>query len=263
MRIGLIPFVSGVSWQPRSDSRHLALPKSSAFKLSYLSAYFILAVRSLEGFGNGTSPEVLLSPQHVDRQPEAEKREGDQPRYQAHALQFAVQILETFLEMSASLRNEIPIYLHMCISYSALVIAQYWRKSMDTNTGSSSATTVLELLNALEDWCTTCPSMSLVTSYSTGLAKRRVQSCIGIDHPPHRHQPSYGVGAGQGVSASRSPLFSAAEGLLGLGSTPIADHDMSAHSSMDHIVDMPDLGLSPGFPSIEDFFGGGFLDFIR
>jgi hypothetical protein len=32
-----------------------------------------------------------------------------------------------------------------------------------------------------------------------------------------------------------------------------------------HMLDMPNLGLdlSPDFPSMEDFFGGGFLDFMR
>jgi hypothetical protein len=32
---------------------------------------------------------------------------------------------------------------------------------------------------------------------------------------------------------------------------------------MSLVADMPDIGLTPPFPSMEDFFAVGFLDFIR
>ncbi|KAB5584995.1 hypothetical protein GE09DRAFT_1068991 [Coniochaeta sp. 2T2.1] len=130
-----------------------ALPRSSAFKLSYHSAYLILAVRSLEDFNNGRATEdLLLSPSQPTNNRQPRRNGGDagssssSRQQQAHAgiaLRFAVQILETFLEMSALLRNEIPIYLHMCVSYSALVIAQRcqscwlrWRSGAPGATGA-------------------------------------------------------------------------------------------------------------------------------
>ncbi|KAH8906430.1 hypothetical protein BR93DRAFT_751139 [Coniochaeta sp. PMI_546] len=248
-----------------------ALPRSSAFKLSYHSAYLILAVRSLEDFNNGRATEALLSPQAIN-QPLLGHHADGQPRQQAHAiaLRFAVQILETFLEMSTLLRNEIPIYLHMCISYSALVIAQYWRDTPPA--ARASAETVLELLTALEEWCTTCESSALVTAFSASLAKRRVQSSAGDDQ---RHMHGFATRSRHDVPPARadndaaagSPLYSAAEGLLGLGGIPVADADATRLSSANnHMLDMPDLGLdltTPDFPSMEDFFGGGFLDFMR
>lgn len=160
-----------------------------------------------------------------------------------------------------------PVYLHMCISYSALVIAQYWREKC---LGPVSANTVLEYLNDLEDWCATCPS-STVTSYSTALAKRRVQACIRGNHGDAQ-APSYLTGLGLGLPGdagdiSGSPIYSAAEGLLGLGGLPIAENDgaRSSNSGINHMVDgsMPDMMLTPCFPSMEDFFAGGFLDFMR
>ncbi|OIW28172.1 hypothetical protein CONLIGDRAFT_634496 [Coniochaeta ligniaria NRRL 30616] len=251
-----------------------ALPRSSAFKLSYHSAYLILAVRSLEDFNNGRATEDLLSPQPAN-QPLLRHHADGQPRDQAHsiALRFAVQILETFLEMSTLLRNEIPIYLHMCISYAALVIAQYWRNTPPAARASADA--VLELLTALEEWAATSHSGSLVTSYSAGLAKRRVQASVGDDH---RHNTQgYVARSGHEApppqaeddAAAGSPLYSAAEGLLGLGGggVPVVDAEASRLSSVNgHVLDMPDLGLeltTPDFPSMEDFFGGGFLDFMR
>lgn len=257
-----------------------ALPRSSAFKLSYHSAYLILAVRSLEDFNSGRATEDLLSPQPVRHH-----ADGPPPRgHQAHsiALRFAVQILETFLEMSTPLRNEIPIYLHMCISYSALVIAQYWRDTpppppsahtaRDGGPAAAAAAAappaeaVSELLAALEEWCATCQSAALVTSYSAGLARRRVlSSSVGGGSGEDDRRQTQGHApppprAG-GDAAAGSPLYSAAEGLLGLGGGGAVSDGLAGH----HVLDMPDLGLdlTPDFPSMEDFFGGGFLDFMR
>lgn len=195
--------------------------------------------------------------------------------HQAHsiALRFAVQILETFLEMSTPLRNEIPIYLHMCISYSALVIAQYWRDTPPPSAHTARdggaaaarpAEAVSELLAALEEWCATCQSAALVTSYSAGLARRRVLSSVGGGGEDDRRQTQghapQPLRAGDDAAAG-SPLYSAAEGLLGLGGGGTVSDGLAGH----HVLDMPDLGLdlTPDFPSMEDFFGGGFLDFMR
>lgn len=170
-----------------------------------------------------------------------------------------MQILETFLEMSTTLRNEIPIYLHMCISYSAVVIAQYWHDTPPAARASSAS--VVELLTALEDWCATCQP-ALVTSYSAGLAKRRIQASAGAyaakssqEGPPQRGDVDVAAG---------SPLYSAAEGLLGLGGVSLPDNDRPPNLN-NHMLDMQDLGidLTPDFPSMEDFFGGGFIDFMR
>lgn len=211
-----------------------------------------------------------------------------------------MQILETFLEMSHPLRNEIPIYLHMCISYSALVIAQYWRDDTTTTTNPpppaarASADKVLELLTALEDWCAAWQGTSLVTSYSAGLAKRRVLQSSSSSAAEHHHkQVVQGYAAAARLSGQEvvvpttrgennevveagSPLYSAAEGLLGLGGgAPMAVEGGDAsrlggggngHNNNNHVLDdVAELGLdlTPDFPSMEDFFGGGFLDFMR
>lgn len=161
--------------------------------------------------------------------------------------------------MSSSLSTEIPICLHMCISYSALVIAQYWHDTPSLT--QTRPTTVLELLTALEEWCSTCPHVPLVSSYSAGLAKRRVQASI---RDGRDHLPGSGGGRGRDDAALRqdaetagSPAYSAAEGLLGLGGVPVVGH------GSDGMLDMSDLAFTPGFLSIEDFFSGGFLEYCR
>jgi hypothetical protein len=190
-------------------------------------------------------------------------------RQQSYALRFAFHILETFLEMSTSLRNEMPVYLHMCVSYSALVIAQYWRAK---HLGPVSAATVLEYLNDVEDWCAATPSSMMVTAYATALAKRRVRACTRSkegDHraPPYTHNGFGFLGDNEGEAEPGSPIYSAAEGLLGLGGMPPGEHDggRPSNPAISHLMDgsMPDLMLTPCFPSMEDFFAGGFLDFIK
>ncbi|KAB5578107.1 hypothetical protein GE09DRAFT_1088523 [Coniochaeta sp. 2T2.1] len=238
-----------------------ALPRSSAFKLSYHSAYLILAVRSLEDFNNGRATEdLLLSPSQPVNNRQPRRNGGDDGstssssrQQQAHAgiaLRFAVQILETFLEMSALLRNEIPIYLHMA---------------------SGAAETVLELLAALEEWCAGCDGSALVTSYSAGLARRRVLACgdegrqmQGYGGRGHGGQ-DVGIG-GRGEVGPGSPVFSAAAHLLQLGGVAVAETDLGRKATVHHeMLEIPDLGLdlTPDFPSMEDFFGGGFIDFMR
>jgi hypothetical protein len=192
----------------------------------------------------------------------------------------------------------------MCISYSALVIAQYWRDTTTTTppppATRASADKVLELLTALEKWCAAWQGTSLVTSYSAGLAKRRVlqssSSSSSSSAAEHHHKQ---VGQGYATAArssgqqevvvavpptgrenevveAGSPLYSAAEGLLGLGGgAPMAVEGGDAsrlggggngHNNNNHVLDdVAELGLdlTPDFPSMEDFFGGGFLDFMR
>ena len=258
-----------------------ALPRSSAFKLSYHSAYLILAVRSLEDFDSGPTRDLLSLEQAQPPSPHPLSSRTTQPQAAHHhhhhphatALRFAVQILETFLEMSGPLRDEIPIYLHMCISYSALVIAQYWRP---TNREVPAAATVLELLGGLEEWCAGCRSGSVVTAHSVGLARRRVLLADGV--PPPGQEDGGGLGGGVGKQGrvesveAASPLYSAAEGLLGLGGGGMVEGSdargaaagVGGHHGHVHL-DVGELGLdlTPDFPSMEDFFGGGFLDFMR
>ncbi|KAJ9136692.1 Transcriptional activator of proteases prtT [Pleurostoma richardsiae] len=237
-----------------------AQPRSSAFKLSYHAAYFILAVRRLEAFIGG---EELLSPAADDEvAPSNNTRSETSRAHEAHALRFAVEILETFLEMSVPARSEIPIYLHMCVSYSALIIGQYWRE--ETATEIPPAATVVELLSALEEWSSVSTSASVAPAYVAGLAKKRVQTrarsarrefVAGLQHGAAQLGPD---------GSLSSPLYNAAEGLLGLGGGSGSVSGGGPRSaSMSLVADMPDIGLTPPFPSMEDFFAGGFLDFIR
>ncbi|RKU48437.1 hypothetical protein DL546_009634, partial [Coniochaeta pulveracea] len=265
-----------VSWKEKWF--HLfARPRSTTFRLSYHCAYFILAVRSLEDFNSGRAAEDFLGPAAIINDGHGEPAEvaalshsDDQLRHQSYALRFAFHILETFLEMSVGLRNEMPVYLHMCVSYSALVVAQYWR---DQHLGDVSAATVLEYLNDVEDWCAATPSSMIVTAYATSLAKRRVKACTrskdGEHETPNYAHSGFGLlGNPEGEAAPGSPIYSAAEGLLGLGGIPpAAEHDggRPPNHAMGHMADgpMPDVMLTPCFPSMEDFFAGGFLDFIK
>ena len=168
-------------------------------------------------------------------------------------MRFAIHILETFLEVATN--NEVPIYLNMCISYSVLVIAQYWREDSTKVSGR----VVLDLLSSLEDRYMNYPKMSLATRYVAGLAKRHVRAHMNISSATYASDVPPRNGHGSNPS-NETPLYSAAEGLLGLGSFG-AQSRLSL--SVGLIDDLPDLGLTPSFPSMEDFFGGGFLDFIR
>jgi hypothetical protein len=118
----------------------------------------------------------------------------------------------------------------------------------------------MDLLVALEEWCAACPSSLVTTRYSSSLAKRRVQAACSGGGGNHflsggfsarqKGGPSYEMPGGE-------PVYSAVEGLLELGGMPMADGEHHG------VLEMSDLDLTPGFPSMEDFFGGGFLDFMR
>jgi hypothetical protein len=112
----------------------------------------------------------------------------------------------------------------------------------------------------------------IVTAYATALAKRRVRACNRVKEGEHE-APNYAhsgfglLGNTDGGAAPGSPIYSAAEGLLGLGGIPPAEHDggRSSNPAISHLADgsMPDVMLTPCFPSMEDFFAGGFLEFIK
>ena len=179
-----------------------------------------------------------------------------------NACKYAKLVVETFLEMPTFLRDKAPTATCLCLGYCALVLSHY-----DPSLSQISDAVVLRLVTSLDHWVQTSPGKAWSYKYGT-LAIRKVEARINSTHTPsNSHTQSTTNGYGHQERTSE-------HGDLGATSRRAsADHihaypadDLS--SSMGHTVDpntdLPLFNLSEhDFPSMEGFFGGGFLDFMR
>jgi hypothetical protein len=200
-----------------------------------------------------------------------------------NACKYARQVLETFLEMPSFLMDATPTCTCLCIGYCALVLAHY-----DASQSQIPDAVVLRLISRLDGWIQTSPGKAWSYKYC-GLARQKVEARMSIatgysnsdlapadaDRDAHDHDHGKG-GSGdeqhQGVSTRRSAASHESR-TNPQDPSDGRDHEYSMHdmlTSTDHAVDLND-GLPPSFdlgeqalfPSMEGFFGGGFLDFMR
>ncbi|KAI0454151.1 hypothetical protein F5B21DRAFT_504641 [Xylaria acuta] len=183
---------------------------------------------------------------------------------------YAKLVVETFLEMPSFQRDTAPTCTCLCLGYCALVLAHY-----DASQSQIPNAVVLRLIMRLDHWVRTSPGKAWSYKYGA-LAIRKIEARISSP-------PAFSNSQAEADFADYGPREST-HGQAGLG---VASHDcqddtqgpsaghVNAYSTDDmltstgHAVDpndaLPsfDLGEHAMFPSMEGFFGGGFLDFMR
>ncbi|KAK7931305.1 hypothetical protein PG985_002017 [Apiospora marii] len=256
----------------------MSLPTASMLRIGYYAAYLILAVHALEASGEAMSGKTFLSNLSVDSPvssildtPDPKPTKKDAQTLQAHSAKYAHSVLETFVEMPSFLMDTIPTYLCLCIGYSALILAHY-----DESQSKVPASVSIGLISRLEDWCMRTPSKSWAIKFAK-LARQRVESRItGSSYhgdskttpreEERRHLPGWN---GQAMPLSSYPMSG-------------SGHDTSPSSIAERNFDGTDFPSAaetfpippeamhsaafevaqPVIPSMEDFFGGGFLHFM-
>ncbi|KAK5633296.1 hypothetical protein RRF57_009011 [Xylaria bambusicola] len=263
-----------------------ALPTSAMLRVGYHAACLILAVRALEKTGNALASTSLLTtdslvtgsasvistmsdltPSSEDRRDSSwtdtettrgaashssdSKTDNTADGLRINACKYAKLVIETFLEMPTFLRDKAPTATCLCLSYCALVLSHY-----NPSLSQVSDALVLRLVTSLDHWVQTSPGKAWSYKYGT-LAIRKVEARINSARtPPNSHEHS-DERAGQAASFRRP-----SEGHVHAYPTD------NISPSMGHTID-PNNELSlfnlseDDFPSMEGFFGGGFLDFMR
>jgi hypothetical protein len=248
-------------------------------RIGYYAAYLILSVRALEERGDAMSPKTFLanppfgSPANsTSNASDTKAAKNSTQMLQYHTSRYAHSVLETFVEMPPFLMDAIPTYLCLVIGYSALILAHY-----DESQSKVSADISLGLISRLEGWCMRTPSKSWAIKFAT-LARQKVESRTGaprhhqdvrktvpVEHD-RRHAASWNS---SDMPVSAFPV--AAEH----GATPSSLSDQRTYDGDDftgggETFPIPSDPLQMGYemtqpviPSMEDFFGGGFLDFMR
>ncbi|XXG95340.1 hypothetical protein Hte_001601 [Hypoxylon texense] len=242
----------------------IGLSTSSMLRIGYHAACLILAVRSLEEAGQALRPKTFLSGTTDDNGSDDEGHAPAQPGrargsngnvLRANVCKYAMLVLQTFLEMPSFLMDAIPTCLCLCIGYCALVLAHY-----DESHSNVSDQVSLDLITRIDEWIRTSPGKAWSFKYGA-LAKHKIESRISGGQRNRRNQDNVHY---------RSNVQAALDGCDPLkSSTEKAGHHTSevclpAIDQVEPEATFPTFGLSENsiFPSMEDFFGGGFLDFM-
>lgn len=250
----------------------MALSTGSMLRIGYYVAYLILAVRALEESGDAMSSKTFLSNLSFDS-PAAGSQGAPSPStarnstqmLQLHTSRYAHQVLETFVEMPSFLIDSIPTYLCLCIGYSAIILAHY-----DETQSKVSAEVSLGLISRYEDWCMRTPSKSWAIKFAK-LARQRLESRTGSRPPSEQSKADPDRTQLPGWSStgmSTLPSFPVAN--AGSPSLPETRRYDADYVPVPEAYPMPGDSMHLGYenahhgmPSMEDFFGGGFLDFMR
>ncbi|KAF3011369.1 hypothetical protein E8E14_008590 [Neopestalotiopsis sp. 37M] len=259
----------------------MSLSTASMLRIGYYAAYLILSVRALEERGDAMSPKTFLanppfgSPANsTSNASDTKASKNSTQMLQYHCSRYAHSVLETFVDMPSFLMDTIPTYLCLVIGYSALILAHY-----DESQSKVSAEVSIGLISRLEDWCMRTPSKSWAIKFAT-LARQKVESRTGTTSRPHhevrktgsseqsrRHAPNW--------TTSDLPVPPSFPTGTDNGATPSSLSDQRAYDNEDFgsgtdtfpmASDPLQMGYEisqPVIPSMEDFFGGGFLDFMR
>ncbi|KAH6644938.1 hypothetical protein BKA67DRAFT_125189 [Truncatella angustata] len=257
----------------------MSLSTASMLRIGYYAAYLILAVRALEERGDAMSLKTFLSnppfgspANSTSNVSDAKGAKNTTQMLQFHTARYAQSVLETFVEMPPFLMDTIPTYLCLVIGYSALILAHY-----DENQSKVSAEVSIRLISRLEEWCMRTPSKSWAIKFAT-LARQKVESRTGATRPHHeiRKQASTEHDRRHPAAWSASDISMPAFPVGGEhGATPSSLSDHRTYDGEEFVggtdnfqmaSDPLHLGYEisqPVIPSMEDFFGGGFLDFMR
>ncbi|KAI0836525.1 hypothetical protein F5Y06DRAFT_273686 [Hypoxylon sp. FL0890] len=263
-----------LSWKEKWNHL-LGLSTSLMLRIGYHAACLILAVRSLEEVGQGLRPRTFLSEANDDNGSDCEDHNPPNSRQtdanegnvlRANACKYAMLVLQTFLEMPPFLMDAVPTCLCLCIGYCALLLAHY-----DESQSKISDQVSLDLITRIDQWIRTSPGRAWSFKYGT-LAKCKVESRInGVSKSTSSRQSSMREQA-QFQDNTQERTDASVE-LDGHGSHKLARETAASHTGgvfpsgaqqlePETIFPAFDLSDHAIFPSMEDFFGGGFLEFV-
>ncbi|KAI1499221.1 hypothetical protein F5X99DRAFT_390668 [Biscogniauxia marginata] len=255
----------------------LALPTSSMLRLGYHAAYLILAIRSLGETGHGLGSKVFLSSKTAGdcnddghqwtegREDNTQGKDGD--RLRAIACNHAMLVLQTFLDMPLFLMDAIPTCSCLCIGYCALVLAH-----LEESQSQVPEQVSLDLIIRLDQWIKQSPGKAWSFKYCK-LAREKIESRTSAaallrttsQLPPNTAHPSQ-ESAQKGVVVSNPSSSEGSQGPHG-HPTGYTTESLPMESVQPTDPDSTYPGLESNgplaFPSMEDFFGGGFLEFMK
>ncbi|KAI0186266.1 hypothetical protein EV127DRAFT_439299 [Xylaria flabelliformis] len=280
------------TWKQRWNHL-LALPTSSMLRIGYNAACLILAVRALGKTGDALGSTSLLSTNNTPVMGSASirsKKDDNTPvpaesgtireetshsssdsktdstaadLLRVNMCKYARLVVETFLEMPSFQRDTAPTCTCLCLGYCALVLAHY-----DASESQIPNSVVLRLIIQLDEWVRTSPGKAWSYKYGS-LAIRKVEARI------HSTPPAFSGSQAETNSTEHGPAHGRAEIGTAFQDCPADEHVHHTYpaddmlTSTEHAVDpndaLPsfDMGEHSMFPSMEGFFGGGFLDFMR
>ncbi|KAI0007557.1 hypothetical protein F4779DRAFT_591311 [Xylariaceae sp. FL0662B] len=259
----------------------LALSTSSMLRIGYHAACLILAVRSLEEAGHAIKTKTFLSDGDIatDNASDDESHSRNERRVKetvsddgsplrAKACKFAMLVLQTFLEMPSFLMDATPTCLCLCIGYCGLLLAHY-----DESESKIPDQISLSLITQLDEWIRSSPGKAWSNKYGA-LAKHKIESRI---DSRRRTNASHQVIPVTANPRDRNNIHGKTDSLASLDDQNDHGHGSenteyhtdsqipSAVQSLETDVALPSIDMTSEdaiFPSMEDFFGGGFLDFM-
>ncbi|TGJ86614.1 hypothetical protein E0Z10_g2171 [Xylaria hypoxylon] len=290
------------TWKQRWNHL-LVLPTSSMLQIGYHAACLILAVRALGKTGDALGSTLLLSTDstpvtgsativsktsdqtpvsgdshnpnwtesETTRDETSHSSDGKTDRASSNLLRvnacmYAKLVVETFLEMPPFMMDTAPTCTCLCLGYCALILSHY-----DASQSQIPDAVVLRLITRVNQWIKTSPGKAWSYKYGT-LAIRKVKARMRTTSaPPNSHDQADPGGHGhQESSHERTDLAPESRD----SQSPSDAHVHACHTddmlaSTEHTIDLNDglppfdLGEHAMFPSMEGFFGGGFLDFMR
>ncbi|KAI0376059.1 hypothetical protein F5Y04DRAFT_225637 [Hypomontagnella monticulosa] len=262
-----------ISWKDKWNHL-LGLSTSSMLRIGYHAACLILAVRSLEEVGQGLRPRTFLSEVDGDNISDVENhtraqskraKDGDGNALRANACKYAMLVLQAFLEMPSFLMDGIETCLCLCIGYCALLLAHH-----DESQSKIPDQVSRDLIIRIDQWIRTSPGKAWSFKYGA-LAKHKIESRINRNSSPASGQQLPMRANLQDQDNSREGTDTMAG--IGYGSHKPgrdirgyhADEEFaSGIQQLEPEADFTSFDM-PGhtmFPRMEDFFGGGFLDFV-
>ncbi|KAI0969499.1 hypothetical protein F4678DRAFT_473722 [Xylaria arbuscula] len=282
------------SWKQKWNHL-LVLPTSHMLRIGYYTACLVLAVRALGKTGDALGSTSLLStdstsatgsasvvpkPDAPDERQHSNWAEPETARDSAshssdtkpdnivdnllrtNTCKYAKLVVETFLEMPPFLMDSVPTVTCLCLGYCALMLSHY-----DASQSQIPDAVVLRLIMRLDQWVQTSPGKAWSYKYGT-LAIRKVEARINSDHTSSNSQAQADVHGRGHLETSHERTNSVAPAQRSVDENidtyPTDDLPPSMANAVDPNDGLPSFDLNEhDFPSMEGFFGGGFLDFVR
>ncbi|KAI1323113.1 hypothetical protein F5Y16DRAFT_384692 [Xylariaceae sp. FL0255] len=244
------------------------------------------------GVGDQYSQRPLGSTPNNDFSKSSSSSSTNADTLRANGCKHAARVLEIFLQMPSFVQDASPTCTSLCIGYCVLLLAHY-----DSTQSTIPDSVVWDLVTRIDHWVRTSPGKAWSYKYGI-LARKKMENrtagvgressetyggdCLNVAQ--RQLQQAEAGERGQRGDRGRRQRRDASlnDGTSGHGQgqdsmtagyhPPIANDDDALLSATDNHQSldlgngsMPFFEMSNQtvFPSMEDFFGGGFLDFIK
>lgn len=220
------------------------MPTSSPLKLGYLSAQLILAMRQLDVIGENLRSQALIcgnasqegQAESVPSEEATEPNTNLKKKLRSRCSKLAEMIIGNYLEMTPTSRISLTTEIHLCVAYCVLILAHY----DEVQSGISDEHCMNLVLRVLE-WYRGAPQYSRLVKFGD-LAQRKLRS------------RSERVAIKKSDSSVLDPWHNTPHNIV--NETP---EDSEWH--LTPLKPVEELSFDIEIPSLQEFFGGGFLDF--